>query len=167
MIKVRFDVDNAKEVHYFNDKVVTVTLTGRITEDSFNDFPFSIIESMYLSDNPRFYHSVANNSEIVTVQGKAMKTDGDSFDPVVGERIAEGRAKLKLYNTIKSIAKKYIQYHMETIMGKNDEERIDWVNILSHNYSYPCSIMQDYIKYEKLATKEREHLEELIEQANN
>lgn len=167
MIKIRFIGDHPKKVKVFNEKTTVVTLTGTLILENKAIWQLPILDYLHESHNPEADFNIANDSIVLTVIGKAVKAEEDTFDPIVGERIAEARAKIRLYSFIKNFRGKYIQHCMETIMGKSPKgkPKRDWIEILSALETLPGSMMEDYIRYASLEEREEEHLKELLSKA--
>lgn len=173
MIKVTFTGDPAKRVKVFNDCVTQVTLTGTIIIP--NTFLYEVIGDIKswlnsLSNLKIQYEAFFTTLNIV-VKGKAIKSKDDTFNNIVGERIAEARAKVTLYNFMITLMKKSIQYYMDAVMGTTPKntKKVDWVEKLSiatlFNDNLSGGLIENYDYYRKLAEKEKAHLQELLSKA--
>lgn len=173
MIKVRFTGDPAKRVKVFNDCVTEFTLTGTIvTIRSPLYGALADIKSWLDSlDNPKVQHGTFLTAMRFVVKGRAIKSKDDTFNNIVGERIAEARAKVTLYNFMTTLMEKSIQYYMDAVMGTTPKntKKVDWVEKLSiatsFNDNLSGGLIENYDYYRKLAEKEKAHLQELLSKA--
>lgn len=153
MYKVSF-ADDFKKVERFNNKVTKVTLKGKIN-DVFDEglcIPSNIINWM---EN--------NSSEIkldyIKVSGVSVKNDKDTYDPILGERLAEARAKLKIYKYMKTFCCKMLQYYAAKVFGITDAKSftVDKVIMDCNN-----SLIEAYKKYCHLIEVENTHIKQLL-----
>jgi len=121
MLKVSFK-DNFKKVQVFNDKVTTVTLTGIMQCPDFIDdcLPTSVYN--WINEHPSVEVSVTYTTNkglcyIIIVSGKSVCTEGDTFDAKMGERIAESKAKIRLYDFMRTLCLKLMGYYQNILYG--------------------------------------------------
>lgn len=159
MIKVSFkDTPNVKkkEVYTYNDKVTVVKLRGQvkaekvpyITDKKINSW---IMNSPYIDDGHIYYG--LHHLKLV-FEGKAVRNDYDANDPVLAERIAESRAKIKLYRFMLRLCYRLFGYYKRVLIGRQ-----------SFTYNEDAvhdSLARDIQKYTELKWKEEEHLNKLI-----
>jgi hypothetical protein len=160
MLKVSFK-DNFKKVQTFNDKATVVTLTGNV---KFPNELFSLIPLNF--DTWIFHHpSVEITDSVVKgwtlkVSGTSICADGDSFNPVIGERIAESRAKLRIYKFMYTLCRKLLQHYFSIMYGNAE---IDFASE-SHIEPQKDCLWVVLKKYKKLIMKESKHLYELLKE---
>lgn len=145
----------AKRIEIFNDKATIVTLTGTIkVPDWWWKIPKDIYKWMMEHPSVEVFDNVLNNITVIVV-GKSVCSDEDSFSPVFGERIAEARAKIKLYRFMYNLINKIIAYNKKVLYGNFE------VAVRYNEHPLQCLYM-DAIKYNKLLTAEKEHLNNLL-----
>ena len=153
MYKVSF-TDDFKKVERFNNKVTKVTLKGSIN-DLFNsdglDVPRSIIDWMIDS---------WGDTDTIEVAGTAIRNDKDKDDPVLGERLAEARAKLKIYKLMRTFCHKMLEYYALKLYGIKTNNTITVK--ASEQESYDDSILKAYKKYDRLVDVENNHIKQLL-----
>jgi hypothetical protein len=96
----------------------------------------------------------------MTAQGTSKCNVGDTFDPIIGERIAETRAKLKLYKFMVTLCRKLSQYYFGLVYGKVEVRNKAVTMVASGTIG---GLKEAYIKYGTLWIKESEHLGKLME----
>lgn len=137
--------------------VTNCTLMGSVSLPEFFDYLPPHI-NMWISkvDYVEIYEDVANHKMIIFSSGVAKCSPNDRYDTILGERIAESRAKYCIYKFFYNFTKKVISYYYELILGMPCE-----VNCKDG------TLASDNIKYEKLMRREEKHLEELINGKKN
>ena len=141
MIKCSF---TKKEVTVYNLKVTLVVLKGTLKVPK--KFRIDILTSNIVPRRGNCF------GDTIRVEGRSACADNDTFDPIIGERIAEARAKIKLYRILKNICNNLLKYY-------NKELGFE-VPTCADN-----TVFGDYLKYTKLLRKEEEHLEKLIDES--
>ena len=161
MLKVSFK-DNFKKVQTFNDKETVVTLTGKcITPFWFNHMPRKIWDwaiwhpSVEISET----YSSQNLVMVIEVLGKSVCADDDTFDAKMGERIAESRAKIKLYKFMHTLCKKLMYCYYGYIYGVSEDRGTYKTATLS---DYHGGLQDACRKYAELLVKESRHLGTLL-----
>lgn len=82
-----------REVHRYNNKCTEVILTGDIKNLPHDrHIPYEWMSKQSKVKAERLYSGLR-----FRVSGKAIRSDEDADDPVLAERLAEGRAKRELY----------------------------------------------------------------------
>lgn len=160
MIKVSFKKSSYKKVERFNDKVTIVTLTGimHLPENLESVMPKGFMNWLYNHTNPTIVYTGYKGNMTITAKGKAIRSDKDKDNPVLAERIAESKAKLKIYSFIHSFISKYILEYNKLMTGKND--------LMMHEGEVTDdSLFGMADKYQYFITTEKEHLESLISQS--
>ena len=164
MLKVSFK-DNFKKVASFNNKATVVTLTGEcITPLWFNNVPHKIWEWVMWHPSVEISETYSNQNlvMIIEVSGKSVCADGDTFDDKMGERIAESRAKIKLYKFMHTLCKKLMYCYYGYIYGVSEGRGNYKTATLS---DYHGGLQDACRKYNELWFKESIHLGKLLNQA--
>lgn len=166
MIKVSFKGDFMK-VKTFNDKCVVVTMVGRMTmpAELWQMFPNEVAN--WIWSHPSIDASWGDCTKQyeefrLEFSGKAVCHDEDSFDEKTGKRIAESRAKIRLYKFIHTLLYKlYISY-----FGVTFGDRYALCNIdKTADYNKSGGIFEEMGKYKALFIRESHHLGELLKEA--
>jgi len=154
MYKVSF-TDDFKKVERFNNKVTKVTLKGSI-DDLFTsnglDVPRPIID--WMTDS-------WGDTVTIKVSGIAVRNDKDKDDPVLGERLAEARAKLKIYKLMKTFCNKMLKYYKLKLYGIKANNKVI-INTDPEELSCNDSLLKAYMKYDKLVDVENNHIKQLL-----
>ena len=152
MFKISFK-ENFKKVKTFNDRVTIVTLKGEIQIPKWFNIPRCIEEWVYAHPTVDFGRLYFNRS--IETSGISICAVGDTFDVKIGERIAESRAKIRLYKFMQALIHKLIVYYTKILTGN------EYVEIRGghSNDSLSCA----WRKYTKLLDHERHHLNELLQ----
>lgn len=157
MLKVSFkDKEGcpAKKVEVFNDKATVITLTGVVkAPEWWWKIPKEIHKWMTNHPSVEVYDNLLGNV-IVKVIGKSICSDEDEFNPVLGERIAEARAKKKLYGFMLTLTKKLICYYHNLLYGK--------FTVKVEGETADSCIYKEMEKYSVLYGAELEHLRNLL-----
>lgn len=153
MYKVSFTED-FKKVERFNNKVTKVTLSGVIRNiyDEELIIPPSIFS--WMADN------MGRVRNIIEVTGTAVRNNKDKDDPVLGERLAEARAKLKIYKLMKTFCYKMLEYYAQKLYGIKTNNTI--TVRASEQESYNDSLLKAYKKYDRLVDVENTHIKQLL-----
>lgn len=156
MYKVSFK-DDFKKVERFNNKVTKVTLKGSINDlyaPKGLDVPLSIIHWMINS---------WGDTDTIKVSGIAVRNYKDKDDPVLGERLAEARAKLKIYKFMKTFCYKMLKYYALKLYGINTKNNINTITVRAIDQeSYDDSLQKAYKKYSRLVDVENTHIKQLL-----
>ena len=154
MYKVSF-TDDFKKVERFNNKV-KVTLEGFIN-DVYDENSISIPTPIFawMVDN------IGQHINIIKMTGTAVRNDKDKDDPVLGERLAEARAKLKIYKLMKTFCNKMLKYYKLKLYGTKANNEII-VKTGPEELSYNDSLLKAYMKYDKLVNVENNHIKQLL-----
>lgn len=107
-----------------------------------------IANTNLVSGELRFEEGVFN----LKVNGHAVCHEEDKFDYVFGERLAEARAKLKIYKFFYTLDKKLLEYYHRLLYGGSNSV---------HGKDNSC-LAADYIKYQSLCLKEAYHIGKLL-----
>lgn len=154
MYKVSF-TDDFKKVERFSNKVTKVTLKGTIKNiyalDDLN-IPQPICD--WMRDNN------CKDLNTIEVAGTAIRNDKDKDDPVLGERLAEARAKLKIYKFMRTFCHKMLKYYALKLYGIKTNNTITVK--ASEQESYDDSLLKAYKKYDRLVDVENTHIKQLL-----
>ena len=159
MYKVSFKKDS-KKVQTFNNCATVVTLVGELS------LPKGIWEVIPKSINNWFWtHSGIETDWMnedrfrIECSGKAVCAKDDTFDLIIGERIAESRAKVKLYSFMTTFLRKLVRYYSEITFGNTAYERLLVTNFNPNT----VNISSSYWKYYRMLGNEKNHLTELLQ----
>lgn len=159
MLKVSFK-GNFKRVKRLCDNIIQVSLSGtmHIPED------LIIADSVYsyIGWKKRFgpclrvYYDDRSKEVLIEVKGEAKRHPDDEDNVVIGERIAEARAKIKLYK---------FMYHLCEALANHYNRILNGFDIpLRKTYSSD-SILEKRSFYQSLWIKESQHLGKLLEES--
>lgn len=152
MYKVSFTND-FKKVERFGNKVTRVTLKGTIkniyASDDLN-IPQPIRDWMW--DNN------CKNLDTLEVLGIAVRSDNDKDDPVLGERLAEARAKLKIYKFMRTFCHKMLEYYTLKLYGTKASNNTIVIKVNPEK----DSLFKAYMKYDYLIDVENTHIKQLL-----
>lgn len=161
MFKVSFKKD-CKKVQTFNDRATIVTIVGYMDypNEIWDCTPTSVTEWLWRHPNADV-KVCGGNTFRLEFSGKSVCSAEDTFDPVIGERIAESRAKIRLYKFVHTLLHKLYVYYFNIIFG----DRYALCNIeKTAEYSKPGGIFEEMGKYKSLLDKETLHLEKLLKE---
>nr|DAW35385.1 MAG TPA: hypothetical protein [Caudoviricetes sp.] len=159
MIKLSFDkklTGDPIKTQVLNNTVTKVTITGVIIENLGIYTPMMVENFIEKYPGVKAYYS--GGAYVITATGVSKKILGDAYNKVLGYRIAESRAKIKLYRFMLNLCKKYMKVVSPILFGTFD---------ISFDYEYKVdSVPRDITKYQKLLDTEMKHLNNLIHGAN-
>lgn len=150
MLKVRFLEKNVKRFN--NGKITTVQLRGEIK------WPYSVGNHLFwlwMKNYIKHKQNIIADGYTAIVKGKAVCSDEDTVDNVLGERIAEARAKIALYKFMKNLCKQVYIYYRILLYGHS----VIKIEIDKENKD---NLYQSILKYRKLVDKEEQHLNDLL-----
>lgn len=152
MIKVTFNGKESIKTQVFNNSITKVTLSGVMKVPSIYDLPSKVDDYIcnYTGVSAHWFGGILE----VSVTGVSKKSKDDAYDEVLGYRIAESRAKIKLYKFLYNVCKVYHQHLIEFCFGKHSKLTVD-------SFSNQ-SICYDVIKYALFLKREKKHLNTLI-----
>lgn len=154
MYKVSF-TDDFKKVERFNNKVTKVTLSGVIRNIYGEELIIPPSISNWMADN------MGRVINIIEVTGTAVRNNEDKDDPALGERLAEARAKLKIYKLMKTFCNKMLKYYKLKLYGIKANNKVI-INIDPEELSCNDSLLKAYMKYDKLVNVENNHIKQLL-----
>jgi hypothetical protein len=150
MLKVRFLEKNVKRFN--NGKITTVQLRGGI------NWPYGADNHLFwlwMKNYIKHNQNITTDGYTVIVKGKAACSDEDTIDNVLGERIAEARAKITLYKFMKNLCKQVYTYYKNLLCGQS----VIKIEIDKENKDSLCN---SHLKYCALVGKEEQHLNDLL-----
>ena len=152
MIKVTFNGKDAIKSQVFNNSITKVTLTGIMKVPSVYDLPSKVDDYMtkYTGVTAQWF----NGRIYVSAIGISKKSKEDAYDETLGYRIAESRAKIKLYKFLLNACKVYCRYLRELCFGKYADIVVATLPKQSIGY--------DVVKYTSFLEREKQHLNTLI-----
>lgn len=116
--------------------------------------PHGILDWMYTCKNVEA--EVTMSRIYLTIKGKARRADGDTENPILGERIAECRAKINLYRFMWSLCDKIASYFENMLYGGYPQ-----VEYVEHEKE--DNLDRAIFKYKNLYESEQKHLRKLLE----
>lgn len=162
MFKVSFKGD-FKKVQTFNNRATIVTMTGQmsIPNEMWSVFPDKVANWMWQHPSvDASWGKCTKENEVIRLEfsGKSVCAEEDTFDLVVGERIAEARAKIKLYEFMANLTNKIGNYYVKLVYGNS---QLSGLTIDNNN----GGVQLAHFKYAKLFLMEHRHLDKLLEEA--
>lgn len=163
MFKVSFKENPqfpVKKVQRFNDdRVTVVTLKGVAQLPVFLQYfiPHKIFDWIDTLKNIDIEFTMSRM--YITVTGKSICSKEDKVDKILGERIAEARAKLRLYSFMKDFTVLIIRYFVTTLFGADN---IPIIGVHNEDTMFEASK-----KYARLYKDEQKHLNILLGKTEN
>ena len=164
MFKVSFDKDS-KKVQTFNDKATIVTITGEMSFSSevWDIFPDKIANWMW--QHPTIDASWGNctkDTEVINlkVSAKSVCAEGDTFDSILGYRIADHRAKIKIFKFVYNLCERLMKHYYGIMYGNAEFDIIRE----SHTEAPKDCLYLTCKKYRELWIKESHRLGKLLEE---
>ena len=139
-------------------KTTTVTLKGVVKLPSFWSYiPSHIMDWVANQKYVELYEDISNNTLIVYSEYIARCVEGDKYESLLGERLAEAHAKYYIYKFFYDLTSKLYDYYNKIMFG--DAGIVD----SGHGSCLACDIK----KYEGLCIRESHHIEELLAGKDN
>lgn len=160
MFKVSFKENTkfpVKKVQRFNDaKITIVTLVGVLELPKFLQYfiPDAIWD--WLSTCKNVETEITMSKMYLIIKGKARRADNDAENAILGERIAECRAKINLYKFMFKFCAKIHKYYYNILFGKVDKT---WVG---EKAAKDDTVAKARGKYYRLLNSEQQHLNKLL-----
>lgn len=134
-------------------RVTTVMYKGSVALPKFWWYlPHEITEWMKMRESVELYENVASNELTIFARGRTRCAEGDAYDSMLGERIAEAKAKMVIYGFFAGLCQKIFNYYNNLLTGDD--------------YKYlpgtEKGIVGDIKKYHRLCEIEREHINKLL-----
>ena len=135
----------------------TVILRGTIKmPDFWHHMPMEIVDWIGNRTRIEGYEDIVTNTVIIYSTGKAKCMEGDAYNSLLGERIAESRAKYYIYKFLYDLCSRLYEYHNKILFGKGVVD-----------YGDGDCIASAFKKYEGLCIRESHHLGELLNSNGN
>lgn len=162
MLKISFKdkIGSPSKIVQREGDVTYVTLVG------YTNIPFKLdnftavekVQKIYGVEIEWMHDNALHFFAKLKVTGKTKKSPNDKEDSLLGERIAESRAKLKLYKFALHLLKSAVQNASIFIWG----DRISYVEKYTDDKYANGSAGQSFLKYAKLIMVEEKHLKKLL-----
>lgn len=155
-----------KTVERFNDRMTVVTLKGslQMPKGWFLIIPKDIQDWIYHHPTIDITDRMIIGDLFMKVQGKALRAEDDKDNPILAERIAESRAKYRLYKFVYTLCCKLSKYYTLLLTGKDGISTISVSQDFIHRPQKDC-LQLALDKYSKLMVSEAHHLGKLLEQS--
>ena len=161
MFKVSFK-DDFKKVETFNDKDTIVTLVGFLNypNEIWDVTVDNIVNWMLLHSSVDVkWREPGTDTFRLEFSGKSVCAEEDTYDKILGERIAESRAKIKLYKFMTTLCSKIMNDLYVKMYGNGELMRVNE----NHNEPPKDCIQLAYMKYKNLWSREMKHLNDLLD----
>ena len=136
----------------------TVILRGVIKLPSFWKYmPDDIVDWIGKAKKVEGYENLADNTLIIYSTGVSKCNPDDKYDSLLGERLAEARAKYHIYKFFYDLTSKLYDYYNKIMFG--EAEIVD--------SGHGSCLERDTDKYEGLCIREAHHIGELLKDNNN
>lgn len=159
MFKVSFKEENGYPYRLVEKagKITTVMYRGIVKLPRLWWYmPIDIIEWMRNREAIEFEENIATNTLIIYAMGKTKCADGDVYDSLLGERIAEAKAKMVIYKFFADLCLRIFNHYNGILTG----------NDISYLPSTDKGVVGDIKKYRKLYQIEQEHINKLLGNGN-
>ena len=162
VFKVSFkdSLKNPTKVAVVTGKKVAIMINGTVElPEFFKHIPDSIVN--WMTEEQKCIsgeEDIATNTFHVKATGVAKCHEEEKFDYVFGERLAEARAKYKIYKFFYDLTTKLYDYYNMILFG--DE------SVAESGGSGSC-LAKDIKKYEGLCIREAHHISELLKGKEN
>ena len=159
MFKVSFK-DKPKEaskVVIKEGKTTTVILKGVINlPPFFYEVPKAVSDWISEQTKVELYEDMSNNTLTIYSTGRSLCHDEDKFDSVLGERLAEARAKYNIYKFFYNLDNRLCNYYSSILHGYPYDIKLEDKGLLSNRH-----------KYEALCIREAHHIGQLLADKQN
>ncbi len=155
MFKVSFKEteNNPSKVVYKAGMITNVILKGTMELPEFwHNIPQEIMEWIAVQRKVELYEDVAHAILIIHSEGKSKCRRDDKYDTLLGERLAEARAKYCIYKFFYDLCARLFDYYNKILFGSAG---------VVDSGSGNC-IARDLKKYEALCIRESHHIGELL-----
>lgn len=160
MLKVSFK-DDCMKVQTFNNKATVVTIVGELIIPNKLLYVLPPEIHKWINDHP----AVDATSYALTnlkVSGKSVCSDEDTFNAETGKRIAESRAKIRLYKFMHTLCTKILLNFYGLMYGVPEGASAIHTAVISDSHG---GLREECKKYATLWVKESQHLGKLLEEA--
>ena len=150
--------DNPSKVVYKAGLNVNVVLKGKVELPDFWPLvPPEIQEWVANQTKIELFENMSDNTLTIFSEGLAKCRKDDKYDSLLGERLAEARAKYQIYKFFYSLCDKLYEYYGKILFGPHGVV----------DCGEGSCIGRDLKKYEGLYNKEAHHIEELLASKEN
>lgn len=132
----------------FNNTVTKVTFYGTLINGTGIYMPAAIKE--FIDTYKGVDYICSGDDYIIVATGISKRNKDDIYNSTIGYRIAESRAKIKLYKFMYNLSKKFLKV----------------ISLMVSGHSRYGGIPDDVIKYKGFLNKEEKHLNDLIHGIN-
>jgi len=160
MFKVSFKEtkDNLSKIIEKKGKTTTVTLKGVVKLPAFwESLPKCIYKWLLVVSKIELYENLYDNTLTIFAEGTAMCHEDDKYDSLLGERLAEARAKCKIYKFFFTLCDNLYEYYSTILFGSGG---------VVDSGEGDC-VAKDLKKYEDLYNREIKHIEDLLASKEN
>jgi hypothetical protein len=160
MFKVSFKESpgNPSKVVYKAGMVTDVILKGVVELPHFwHLMPSDICEWIAIQRKVEVYENAANNTLIIHSEGISKCRKEDKYSTLIGERLAEARAKYCIYKFFFDLCSKLYEYYSTILFGSEGIVAI----------GEGGSLERAMKKYEGLCIRESHHIGELLASIEN
>lgn len=140
------------KIQVFNNTVTKVTFYGTLINGTGICMPAAIKE--FIDTYKGVDYICSGDDYIIVATGISKRNKDDIYNSTIGYRIAESRAKIKLYKFMYNLSKKFIEIIGPMIFGHSKTD-------IAFG-----GIPDDVIKYKEFLSKENKHLNDLIHGIN-
>lgn len=149
--------NNPSKAVYKAGRVTNVILKGVVELPNFwHLMPPDICEWVATQTKVELYEDMANNTLIIHSEGTAKCKEEDKYDSILGERIAESRAKYCIYKFFYGLCLRLSDYYGKIMFGNNPVAATD-----------NKGLMGCLEKYKGLCIRESHHVGELLASKEN
>jgi hypothetical protein len=139
-------------------KTTTVILKGVVELPAFwKHLPEEIIKWIEGRQKVEGYENLADNTLIIYSTGVSKCNPDDKYDSLLGERLAEARAKESIYKFFYQLSYKLFEYYTTIAFGS--------MGVIDTGSD--GSLERTAFKYEQLYNREKNHQIELLKNRNN
>lgn len=149
---------NPSKIVVKKGKTTIVTLKGTVELPKFwSKIPEEIIEWIASLTYVELYENISCNTMTVFSEGIAKCSEEDKYDSLLGERLAEAKAKECIYKFFYNLCYRLYDYYSAILFGNPSVAADGDGN----------SLYRALYKYEKLYEQELKHQKELLENKDN
>ena len=139
-------------------RTTTVTLRGVVKLPTFwSLIPPHIMEWVSRQKYLEIYEDISNNTLIIFSEYTAKCVEGDKYESLLGERLAEAHAKYDIYKFFYDLASKLYDYYNKIMFGA--------AGVVGTGQG--SCLAKDIKKYEGLCIREAHHIGELLASKSN
>lgn len=164
MMRVRFKNTRnipSRVVTHPADRITKVSIRGTVSLPKFwRNVPREILEWMESHEHVETYESLVSDELIIKAEGYSTCHEEDVYDGELGRKIAESRARKRIYGFMYTLCKKLEIYYRDIIFGNYE---ISFVS--PHDTAPKSCVFSSICKYHFLFNKETDYLNSLINES--